>query len=748
MLLNSLLTEEQSGVLHFGGARMALMDIEAGFWGLRQQMEALVGRQLTDTALQQAGANGGAAFARAFITHAVEKTAVSLFEQCVAAYQAAGFGQFDVEILEWPIGRVRVIGHHTIESWMMKRHQRLDKAAACVYTAGVLVGFINMTTDRRDIVCVQTSCEAHGADRCTFELIPATEANQTAVVAFDPNPGLTPHSDPSSFPKQDNDQTPELSALLAITQNVASALELEPMLQLILEQFKAVVDYDGAAVLDLDGNILNILAYRGPVSQADARRLCFPLAQSKANQAVIQTREPAIISDVRADTPLAKAFQATAGAELETTFGYIRSWMGIPLISRDQVIGMLSLDHHHPNYYTGRHSLLALTFASKVAVAIENSRLYQAEQNRRRELQTLLDVAAAANSSLDLDEVLTKTLDRLVDLIRASRAGVLLLNPQTKQLEPRLIRPARSISAENMATMVHACQSIVEKGSSLYIPPDPAEGFMEPGAFLPLHIRDKTLGLIVIIGAEKEQFSQEQLSLFQSIADQLAVAVENAYLYEQAEQVAIVAERNRLARDLHDAVTQTLFSASLIADVLPRIWERDREQGQRRLEELRELTRGALAEMRTLLLELRPATLTESSLGDLLRQLTQAFSGRARLPVELIVEGERPLPPDVQVAFYRIAQEALNNVVKHAGASQATLNLLFSPQHTQLSIYDNGRGFNQSDVPPTSIGLGIMRERAEKIGAKLTIQSQIGAGTVVTVMMPTTIGSEEYDEGS
>ena len=103
--------------------------------------------------------------------------------------------------------------------------------------------------------------------------------------------------------------------------------------------------------------------------------------------------------------------------------------------------------------------------------------------------------------------------------------------------------------------------------------------------------------------------------MFKSIADQLSVAIENAYLFEKAEDVAIAAERNRLARELHDAVTQTLFSASLIADVLPRIWERDQEQGRARLEELRELTRGALAEMRTLLLELRPATLTEIEPG-------------------------------------------------------------------------------------------------------------------------------------
>ena len=545
---------------------MALLDIEAGFWGLRRQMEALVGRQLTDSAMQQAGADGGAAFARSLTQDVIEETAVSVFRACVTAYQAAGFGQFDVEIMEWPIGRTLVHGCNTFEAWMMQRHRQQIDGPTCAYTAGVLVGFINALTNRRDIVCIQHTCQALGAETCTFELIPATEANQTAVVAFDPNPGLTDEINPPPLITQEKAQSRELSALLAITQNVASSLELEPMLTLILEQFNTVVAYSGAAVLGLDGEALNVLAYHGPIPQKDALRLRFPLAESKANQTVIQRREPVIIADVRSDTPLARAFQAAAGSNLDTTFNYVRSWMGVPLISRDRVIGMLSLDHHQPDYYTGRHSLLTLTFASKVAVAIENARLFQDEKSRRRALQTLLDVAAAANSSLDLDEMLGTTLDRLVDLVAASRAGVLLCNEETGELEPRLIRPDRSITPEGMTELIQACQAVIAKGEALYIAPDAEKGFLEPGVFLPLRIRERTLGIIGIIGAEGERFSQEQLILFHSIADQLAVAVENARLYEQAEQAAAAAERNRLARERAQKIGATLTIDSQIGE--------------------------------------------------------------------------------------------------------------------------------------------------------------------------------------
>jgi two-component system nitrate/nitrite sensor histidine kinase NarX len=209
------------------------------------------------------------------------------------------------------------------------------------------------------------------------------------------------------------------------------------------------------------------------------------------------------------------------------------------------------------------------------------------------------------------------------------------------------------------------------------------------------------------------------------------------------EKAAVTAERSRLARDLHDADTQTLFSSSLIADVLPRIWEADPEEGRRRLEELRELTRGALAEMRTLLLELRPAALVDAELSDLLNRLADSVTGRARVPVGLEIEGAvealsheggpGKLPVDVKAALYRIAQEALNNVVRHAGATRATVSLQLLTERAKLRIQDDGSGFDTETLPPESVGLGIMRERAEAIGATLTIDSEVERGTVTEV---------------
>jgi ligand-binding sensor domain-containing protein/signal transduction histidine kinase len=244
----------------------------------------------------------------------------------------------------------------------------------------------------------------------------------------------------------------------------------------------------------------------------------------------------------------------------------------------------------------------------------------------------------------------------------------------------------------------------------------------------------------------EEQVEQRTTELRREI-DQRTKAEEA--LRQSEMEKAVEAERSRLARELHDAVTQTLFSASLLAEALPTTWERDREEGHQILNELRLSTRGVLAEMRTLLLELRPAALIETSLGDLLHQLAEATKGREGLSVTVTVNGRCLLPPDVHIALYRIVQEALNNVTKHARASQVSIDLRCTPpsstesegtgsrtgnRKVELYICDDGRGFDPSSIPPNCLGLGIMRERAEALGATFVIKSQPGQGTQIAIV--------------
>ena len=278
--------------------------------------------------------------------------------------------------------------------------------------------------------------------------------------------------------------------------------------------------------------------------------------------------------------------------------------------------------------------------------------------------------------------------------------------------------------------------------------------------WVPLAVKGRIIGGLGVAHVRRNFFTAHHAALALSMADQAAITMVNAELYEHARSLAAYQERQRLAQNLHDAVNQSLFSAGLIAEVLPRLWDRDPQEARQSSEDLRRLTRGALAEMRELLAELRPSVLTDSSLGDLLRQLANAFTGRTNVPVSLNLAGEHVLPAEIQVAVYRICQEALNNIAKHAEASRVEIELQYDfasssdtptdkasssdaftgiPQDivvssVEMRIRDDGLGFNPGEQSaPGHYGLGIMRERAEAVQAQLTFSSKPGQGTEVVL---------------
>ena len=255
---------------------------------------------------------------------------------------------------------------------------------------------------------------------------------------------------------------------------------------------------------------------------------------------------------------------------------------------------------------------------------------------------------------------------------------------------------------------------------------------------IPILVEEEIYGGLIMLYDHQRAFVDEDLDLGFTFADQATLAIANNHLRKQAEQIAVATERSRLARDLHDAVTQTIFSASLIAETVPAIWANDKEEGEFLLQDLRQLTRGALAEMRTLLLELRPAALEEAALSDLLNQLAEAVGGRTGIDVVVKTEDGYELPVSSKVALYRIAQESLNNIIKHARASMVELSLTYPEDFcVELTIRDDGLGFDLNNIPADRLGLRSMRERADSIGATLAIRSVLNQGTEVSVKLYT-----------
>jgi len=251
---------------------------------------------------------------------------------------------------------------------------------------------------------------------------------------------------------------------------------------------------------------------------------------------------------------------------------------------------------------------------------------------------------------------------------------------------------------------------------------------------VPLVANYRVIGILALVHNQVGYYSPSDQQRVQIFANLAAAALENARLSELALATAVLEERSRIARDLHDAVSQSLFSASLIAEGLRNARDLSPERERQGLEDLRQLTRGALAEMRALLLELHPGELAKKPLGHLLDALCTAFTSRTRIPVALAVTGPDRLEPQVQEMLYRIVQEALNNISKHAAASAARVALTCSAEEVVLVIADDGRGFELADRSQQSLGIGIMGERAAKIGAQVLIESQVGAGTTITVV--------------
>jgi signal transduction histidine kinase len=265
---------------------------------------------------------------------------------------------------------------------------------------------------------------------------------------------------------------------------------------------------------------------------------------------------------------------------------------------------------------------------------------------------------------------------------------------------------------------------------------------------VPLRAKDTVMGVLHVQSDHLNAFDEGDQVVLASLAHQAASAIENARLYEQAQHVATLEERQRLARDLHDSVTQSLYSVTLLAETSRQAtMAGDVEIATDCLSRLGEAARQALKEMRLLVYELRPPVLEQVGLVGALQQRLDAVEGRAGIETRLLVEREIELAAPVEEALYRIALEAMNNSLKHAAATLVAVQIRAVGERVELEVKDNGRGFEEQVVGATGgMGLITMRERTENLGGTLTIDSAIGEGTNVSVVVGTGMdGSGDRD---
>jgi len=372
--------------------------------------------------------------------------------------------------------------------------------------------------------------------------------------------------------------------------------------------------------------------------------------------------------------------------------------------------------------------------------------LEQQAADRVRELSALRDVMTAVGASLDLRAIIERALERVLAVIYADVGAIHLVDEAGGPLHLAAVLGVPPGQVGGMSTEVARdglAGWVVEHGEPLLVPnladsPRPLLSLPATGSQtylgVPIRAKGRTLGVISIVGEPGRRFSTGEVSLLATVADQVGVAIENAQLYRQAEHLAVMRERQRLARELHDSVTQSLYSLTLLAEAGRRLASAgELERVEEAVTRLGEIGHHALKEMRLLVYELRPLALQREGLVSAIQQRLDAVERRAGVEAALEVAGTIRLPEPVEEELYRIVQEALNNALKHSGATAVTVRIATGPERTEIEIADNGRGFDPEAVSrDRGMGLVGMQERAEKLGGSLAVQSAPGQGTRVT----------------
>ncbi len=535
------------------------------------------------------------------------------------------------------------------------------------------------------------------------------------------------------------ERTRKLSALLDISHNLTSTLDLEPLLHLILEQMEKILPYESGTVFRLEENVLVPIAHHGSrpeLRPPDSTR--FDLTRMANLHTIIEEQRPVWVHDAQ-KLDEAPAIQPETQA-LPARFHLIQSRLGIPLMAKGRVIGILGLAHTTPGVYGEEHAALAQAIGHQVGTVIENAQLHADTRRRLAEIESLQRVTSVLLQSRTLAEMADIICTEACKLIGASDAAIFFLQEGTwlekiYAIESDTMGPDRLPVDDSFAGLaVHQMRPMfTNDGAS-------EATVLRPPAVLqslfvhPLMVEGTVIGTLHITN-KPGGFSDDDIPLLSVLADQAAIAIEKARLHEQAEENAVLAERHRLARDLHDTVTQSIYSVILFADASRLALEAEKAAvAADNLREARQLAGTALADMRLLLYELHPPELADEGLVSALHNRLEAVESRAGLQVAIDLSGELDLPLALEGELYKIAQEALNNVVKHANAKTVTIQLDCRDGQVCMAIQDDGVGFDPKQ-PQAAAGMGLRNigERVQQINGELSIQSSPGEGTLVQV---------------
>ena len=377
-------------------------------------------------------------------------------------------------------------------------------------------------------------------------------------------------------------------------------------------------------------------------------------------------------------------------------------------------------------------------FGNIFSESLHNQLLNESHQ-RLAERESIQRTMAAMLQKLSLDEVLEIVCSEARKLTKATGSAVLLLEDEWLQVTLSNGNPLPAVDripvTDSLAGLsMEQGKPFLANGSSNQIQVYHRNPDLRSLLVVPLFAEGTSIGVIDVVN-KPEGFSDDDIRILGLFADQAALAIENARLHQQAEQLAVVKERERIARDLHDSVTQTLYSLSLYVDATQKALQAEKTgRAQKHVHELRKLAREAMLDMRLLIFELHPPILQKEGLAVALRTRLEAVESRSGIHTEYQVVNERRMPLEIEAELYRIAQEALTNVVKHSQADSVNVTLYYGKNRFKMKVQDNGIGFETEKVVEGG-GLGIrgIKERVQRMNGKLYVESIINKGTILVV---------------
>jgi len=556
-------------------------------------------------------------------------------------------------------------------------------------------------------------------------------------------------------------ETERRASEMTALSRIATSLDLEQSLegtlnsvaQRVVESTNAVAS--SLSTIDDEGNLAIGGSHGLPDGALDAVDEAIRLGGARPNQRALASQTPVIIRGVRAEAAASPQYKRFSDLIRDEEWDTL---VIVPMRYGDRDLGTLETYYRAEETPDEREIALIGAMARQAATAIENAVLFAQTEKRVRQLEALTLIASSFSLELSMSELIDRMSEQIVRATTARAAGVTILEEPGGTLRMvgasgvpdgfaeameasfrngggstarRAMLEQRTIYQENLRT-----ERLADPRYS------PAQGYLslanwDSTLLTPIAYGNRSLGVLMLgypLGADPDA---EERAFVEAIADQTALVIENARLFQQASSAAALEERQKLARELHDSVSQALYGIALGARTARRRLGDDAPANiAEPLDYVLSLAEAGLTEMRALIFELRPESIATEGLVAAIGRQVAATQARYGIQVNADLCAEPEIALDVKEALYRIAQESMHNTVKHARAKTINMKMVREPNSLRLEIDDDGQGFDPDGEFPGHLGLRSMKERARGVGATLDIESKPGRGTTVKVIAP------------